>query len=94
MTVLHELTHAMVFHNGLFETYIDANMNVREWGSVSSYDPMNGQHGRVEGDTPINGYYRSWPYYIITPKVLEVARNHFDCQNMTGVPLERTSVWG
>ena len=56
-------------------------------------DPMGG-HDRAEGDTGDIDEWYNWPYYILTPKVLEVARNHFNCSNMTGVPLEITGETG
>ena len=101
-TVLHELTHAMVFHDALFNYFLDANMNRRPYLGVVGVDPMGG-HGRgdrnYDQDWNNIGYgchtsEDCWPYYILSPKVLEVARNHFDCQEMIGVPLEITGEEG
>ena len=55
--LLHEMTHILVFHPGLFE----------KWGLMKKINDI---------------------YYINSPNALSKAKQHFNCDSLTGIPLE------
>lgn len=72
LLALHELTHILVFIPDSFANFIDSNGNLLG---------MN----KVVANYTVNGVLRT---QLITPKLLQVARNYYGCNNMTGVELE------
>lgn len=71
-TTLHEIYHIMGFTPYLFQFFIDPVTNKRK--NVS--------------DTYIQRQSGAFRNQVVSPRVLEFARNHFGCQTMIGVPLE------
>ena len=68
----HEINHILVFHDILWDLFIDSNGNTI---------PKN----QVIGTETINGISRT---VIKTPKVVEAAKRHFACDKIIGVELE------
>jgi len=69
---IHEITHVLGFNDGLYQDWVDENFN--------SLGPNN-----IIG----RGFTHGKPYsYLKTSKVLEKAREHFNCPSLNGVPLE------
>lgn len=69
---LHELTHVLGFAAFYFKYFIDEN------GVKIPYD-------KVVQNKVINGITKN---YIITPRVVQAARKHFNCEKIIGVELE------
>jgi leishmanolysin len=68
----HELAHVLVFNPSIFDLFID-----KDWSTI----PID----KVVTTSIINGLERK---LIITPKVVEAAKRHFNCSNVIGVELE------
>jgi len=71
-TTLHEVYHIMGFSKSLYQYYIDPVTLIR----------------KKESDTYFVRDSGKFPYLIRSPKVLEFAKKHFNCQTMDGVPVE------
>jgi len=69
---VHELLHAIVFEPALFESFRDPLGREYENPVVISTDPTSGNEVRT----------------LTTPKVKEVVRKHFNCDNLKGAELE------
>jgi leishmanolysin len=69
---IHEIGHVLVFNPSIFDLFID-----EEWNTI----PIS----EVVTTKVINNVERQ---LIITPKVLEAARRHFNCSDLIGVELE------
>jgi len=69
---IHEITHILAFNDGLFQDYIDKDLN--PIGEKAVLERRN------EGDRKIT--------YIVSPNVVQKAREHFGCSSLRGVPLE------
>jgi leishmanolysin len=62
-TLIHEVTHILVFSPNLYPNFIDENGNKR--AEVIKSGTYRGHEGAI----------------IITPNVVEAAKNHFNCSN-------------
>lgn len=69
---MHELTHALGFSSGLLKYYVDGNMNKRGKDNVVT----------------TNTYKSDDSTMIISPRVVQLARKYFNCNNLRGIPLE------
>jgi hypothetical protein len=72
LLAIHEMNHILCFHMDLFEYYID---------SRTGEPYRNG----VTQDILVNGLLKT---IVTTPKVVEMAKKHFNCENVVGVELE------
>lgn len=70
---LHEMTHIFVFNDGLYEDFIDENMNNYKFSDIVGSKLL-------KNNKKIN--------FIKTKKLLEKAKKHFNCPDLEGVPLE------
>lgn len=73
MLVVHEINHILSFNDTLFDYFINPSTN----------KPLG--RANIIKKVTINGIERS---LITTPKVLEMAKKHFNCQSLQGVELE------
>jgi hypothetical protein len=73
LLVLHEINHILAFNSGLFEFFINPN-------TLAKLGLNN-----ITKEKVVNGLKKT---LIITPKVLEVARKHFNCNSLEGIELE------
>ena len=69
---LHEITHILAFNDGLYQDFIDKDLNPIGENSVLERRNQNGRQIT----------------YIKSPNVVMKAREHFNCDTLTGVPLE------
>lgn len=69
---VHEFTHILIFNPEMYHLFIDSNGQSMPMESIMR-------------NATINGLERS---FIITPKVMEVAKKYFNCSNIIGVELE------
>eukprot|EP00340_Litonotus_pictus_P002591 CAMPEP_0170522668 /NCGR_PEP_ID=MMETSP0209-20121228/8095_1 /TAXON_ID=665100 ORGANISM="Litonotus pictus, Strain P1" /NCGR_SAMPLE_ID=MMETSP0209 /ASSEMBLY_ACC=CAM_ASM_000301 /LENGTH=608 /DNA_ID=CAMNT_0010810301 /DNA_START=317 /DNA_END=2140 /DNA_ORIENTATION=- len=69
---LHEISHVLAFNSKLYEYFI------KEDGKKLGFD-------NIVGSVPYKGKLVS---YIKSPRLLQKAREHFNCSNLMGVPLE------
>jgi hypothetical protein len=69
---VHELAHVLVFNPSIFDLFIDADWNTIPVENVITTKVVNGVERQM----------------IITPKVVEAARRHFNCSDLIGVELE------
>lgn len=72
---LHEITHILVMNEGLYPSFINPDTN----------DLLGTDKVIKKTKHPISN---NDMYVIISPKVLEAAKNHFNCQSIEGIPLE------
>jgi hypothetical protein len=72
-TTIHEMAHALGFANNLFEDYIKPN----------------GENYTLEKITKTNIINVRKVIKIITPKVVELARETFGCSDLDGLELEQ-----
>jgi hypothetical protein len=72
LLAIHEMNHILCFHTDLFEYFTD---------SKTGQPYPNG----VVQKSLINGLQKT---LITTPKVVEAAKKHFNCENVIGVELE------
>jgi len=80
--LVHETMHALGITSWMTERYIkeETSPNVfTKWGKSAI-------------DTTVSGDYLR--YFLVTPKVTEVARAHYGCDSMPGMPLENTGTDG
>ncbi len=71
---VHEVSHILVINNALYEDYINPE----------TLEPIG--IGNVVGKKIMENGLRM--NYIKSPKVLQIAKKHFNCTNLDGVPLE------
>lgn len=71
---LHEITHVLAFSSQLYTDFLDKNGKKFEYASMI-IEEYNEQLGKKIT-------------YLKTPKVLEKAREHFNCPSLIGVPME------
>lgn len=71
---IHEITHVLGMSKQLYTDFIDANGKKLEYSSLM-VEEYNEQLGKKIT-------------YLKTPKVLEKAREHFNCPSLIGVPME------
>jgi hypothetical protein len=71
-TLLHEIYHVLGFAKNLYKYYIDP-VTMKRRPIKQTYITKPGAY---------------MPHRLLTPKVLEFAREYFSCPNMDGVPIE------
>lgn len=76
---LHELTHVLVFDDSLYPDYIDPS-TMKRLGIDNVITTL-----KIKGKPT---------KFIKTPKVIEKAKAHFDCDRIKGVPLENNGLTG
>jgi len=69
---LHELTHVFAFNDGLYQDFIDEDLNPIGENAVLEKRSVSGRSVT----------------FIKSPNVVAKAREHFGCDNILGVPLE------
>lgn len=69
---VHEVTHILAFNEGLYEDFRDKNQQKLGVENIMMKTQINGSEVTL----------------IKTPEVLEMARKHFGCDTLEGVPLE------
>ncbi|KJH53658.1 hypothetical protein DICVIV_00086 [Dictyocaulus viviparus] len=85
-TIKHELTHSLVFASSHFERFPGVTQ-------VLQNDPITIIPGVVEKFTRTDwevagGIIKHDVYMIVTPRVRQEARKHFDCDSLEGAELE------
>jgi hypothetical protein len=76
---IHETTHALGFSSNRFDSFIDQSGNKRKNVVVPVSTSFTDSNKKVNTKTI---------QMITTPEVLNQAKQHFDCNTTTGVPLE------
>ncbi|XP_026563872.1 leishmanolysin-like peptidase isoform X1 [Pseudonaja textilis] len=99
-TVKHEIIHALGFSAGLFAFYHDDDGNPLTARYANGLPLFNESLGVYQwSDKVIRKAVRLWDvrdnnilphnvFLLVTPKVVEEARKHFDCPNLEGMELE------
>ena len=99
---IHEILHAMAFSSSLFPWFRDAKGEPRTpRDGLSGFPPLQNGVWVASSNTireaTVDGQRR---HFVVLPKVLplglglelcaarQVARSHFGCQSLTGIPLE------
>nr|XP_033801008.1 leishmanolysin-like peptidase isoform X2 [Geotrypetes seraphini] len=99
-TVKHEILHALGFSAGLFAFYYDDNGNpwtARQATGLPSFNPSLGLY--QWSNKVVRKAVRSWDvrgnqilqhdvFLLVTPRVIEEARKHFNCPVLEGMELE------
>ncbi|KAH0621332.1 hypothetical protein JD844_022489, partial [Phrynosoma platyrhinos] len=105
-TVKHEIIHALGFSAGLFAFYRDDNGNPLTARYANGLPPFNESLGVYQwSDKVVRNAVRLWDvrgnkilrhnvFLLITPKVVEEARKHFDCPILEGMELENQGGMG
>lgn len=70
---LHEISHVLLFNKSLYKFFIDQDYNLVGINNVL-YEIANDKGQKI--------------FNVSTKKVVEVAKKHFNCPGITGVPLE------
>lgn len=73
-TVAHEITHAVGFNPGLFDRFQTKELKTLGIPNI------------VKDPNTTAGHY----FEVKTPKVLEMAKDHFNCSTMQGLELEQS----
>ncbi|KAJ8283002.1 hypothetical protein COCON_G00055210 [Conger conger] len=99
-TVKHEIIHALGFSAGLFAFYHDDNGKPLTQRYASGLPPFNESLGLYQwSDKVVRKATRLWDirgnrmlrhevHLLVTPRVVEEARRHFDCPILEGMELE------
>ncbi|XP_035265094.1 leishmanolysin-like peptidase isoform X1 [Anguilla rostrata] len=99
-TVKHEIIHALGFSAGLFAFYHDDNGKPLTQRYASGLPPFNESLGLYQwSDKVVRKASRLWDirgnrmlrhevHLLVTPRVVEEARRHFDCPILEGMELE------
>ncbi|KAJ8352702.1 hypothetical protein SKAU_G00241780 [Synaphobranchus kaupii] len=99
-TVKHEIIHALGFSAGLFAFYHDDNGKPLTQRYASGLPPFNESLGLYQwSDRVVRKASRLWDisgdrmlrhevHLLVTPRVVEEARRHFDCPILEGMELE------
>ncbi|KAL4618091.1 leishmanolysin-like peptidase [Arapaima gigas] len=99
-TVKHEIIHALGFSAGLFAFYHDDNGKPLTQRYASGLPPFNESLGLYQwSDKVVRKARRLWDirgnrmvshevHLLVTPRVVEEARRHFDCPILEGMELE------
>ncbi|XP_012332058.1 leishmanolysin-like peptidase isoform X3 [Aotus nancymaae] len=99
-TVKHEIIHALGFSAGLFAFYHDKDGNPLTSRFADGLPPFNYSLGLYQwSDKVVRKVERLWAvrdnkivphtvYLLVTPRVVEEARKHFDCPVLEGMELE------
>uniref|UniRef100_A0A8D0C7K3 Leishmanolysin-like peptidase n=1 Tax=Salvator merianae TaxID=96440 RepID=A0A8D0C7K3_SALMN len=105
-TVKHEIIHALGFSAGLFAFYRDDDGNPLTARYANGLPPFNESLGVYQwSDKIVRNAIRLWDvrgnkilrhniFLLITPKVVEEARKHFDCPLLEGMELENQGGMG
>ncbi|XP_054982894.1 leishmanolysin-like peptidase isoform X4 [Sorex araneus] len=105
-TVKHEIIHALGFSAGLFAFYHDKDGNPLTSRFADGLPPFNYSLGLYQwSDKVIRKVERSWHirddkvvphtvHLLVTPRVVEEARKHFDCPVLEGMELENQGGMG
>ncbi|XP_029461150.1 leishmanolysin-like peptidase [Rhinatrema bivittatum] len=99
-TVKHEILHALGFSAGLFAFYYDDNGNPWTARHATGLPPFNLSLGLYQwSNKVVRKAVRSWDvrgtrvlqhdvFLLVTPRVVEETRKHFNCQALEGMELE------
>ncbi|XP_011834108.1 PREDICTED: leishmanolysin-like peptidase isoform X1 [Mandrillus leucophaeus] len=105
-TVKHEVIHALGFSAGLFAFYHDKDGNPLTSRFADGLPPFNYSLGLYQwSDKVVRKVERLWDvrdnkivrhtvYLLVTPRVVEEARKHFDCPVLEGMELENQGGMG
>lgn len=105
-TVKHEIIHALGFSAGLFAFYHDQDGNPLTSRSADGLPPFNYSLGLYQwSDKVVRKVERLWNvrdnkivrhtvYLLVTPRVVEEARKHFNCPVLEGMELENQGGMG
>ncbi|KAG8432172.1 hypothetical protein GDO86_016711 [Hymenochirus boettgeri] len=99
-TVKHEIIHALGFSAGLFAFYYDDDGNPLTQRYINGLPYFNESRGSYQwSDKVVRTVQRDWQvrghktlhhnvYLLVTPRVTEEVRRHFDCPTLEGMELE------
>jgi hypothetical protein len=73
MLTLHEISLVLLFNDELFPFFIDENLK-----TLNTKDIIHEEKNK----------FNQKILYIKSPNVLRIAKKHFNCKNLKGVPLE------
>ncbi|XP_069886102.1 leishmanolysin-like peptidase [Dipodomys merriami] len=105
-TVKHEIIHALGFSAGLFAFYHDQNGNPLTSRFADGLPPFNYSLGLYQwSDKVVRKVERLWNvrdnkvvrhtvYLLVTPRVVDEARKHFNCPVLEGMELENQGGMG
>ncbi|XP_074186614.1 leishmanolysin-like peptidase isoform X2 [Rhinolophus sinicus] len=105
-TVKHEIIHALGFSAGLFAFYHDKDGNPLTSRSEDGLPPFNYSLGLYQwSDKVVRKVERLWDvrdnkivphtvYLLVTPRVVDEARKHFNCPVLEGMELENQGGMG
>uniref|UniRef100_F7CEY7 Leishmanolysin-like peptidase n=1 Tax=Callithrix jacchus TaxID=9483 RepID=F7CEY7_CALJA len=105
-TVKHEIIHALGFSAGLFAFYHDKDGNPLTSRFADGLPPFNYSLGLYQwSDKVVRKVERLWDvrdnkiiphtvYLLVTPRVVEEARKHFNCPVLEGMELENQGGMG
>uniref|UniRef100_A0A8D2BEE7 Leishmanolysin-like peptidase n=1 Tax=Sciurus vulgaris TaxID=55149 RepID=A0A8D2BEE7_SCIVU len=105
-TVKHEIIHALGFSAGLFAFYHDKDGNPLTSRFADGLPPFNYSLGLYQwSDKVVRKVERSWNvrdnkivrhtvYLLVTPRVVDEARKHFNCPILEGMELENQGGMG
>uniref|UniRef100_A0A8C0GNN0 Leishmanolysin-like peptidase n=1 Tax=Chelonoidis abingdonii TaxID=106734 RepID=A0A8C0GNN0_CHEAB len=105
-TVKHEIIHALGFSAGLFAFYHDDDGNPLTARYAEGFPPFNDSLGLYQWSNKVvdkavrlwdirgNKMLRHDVFLLITPRVVEEARKHFDCPILEGMELENQGGMG
>uniref|UniRef100_A0A8C4VVE5 Leishmanolysin-like peptidase n=1 Tax=Gopherus evgoodei TaxID=1825980 RepID=A0A8C4VVE5_9SAUR len=105
-TVKHEIIHALGFSAGLFAFYHDDDGNPLTARYAEGLPPFNDSLGLYQWSNKVvdkavrlwdirgNKMLRHDVFLLITPRVVEEARKHFDCPILEGMELENQGGMG
>ncbi|XP_053420475.1 leishmanolysin-like peptidase isoform X1 [Nycticebus coucang] len=105
-TVKHEIIHALGFSAGLFAFYRDTDGNPLTSRFADGLPPFNYSLGLYQwSDKVVRKVERLWDvrdnkivhhtvYLLVTPRVVEEARKHFNCPLLEGMELENQGGMG
>ncbi|XP_039351522.1 leishmanolysin-like peptidase isoform X1 [Mauremys reevesii] len=105
-TVKHEIIHALGFSAGLFAFYHDDDGNPLTARYANGLPPFNDSLGLYQWSNKVvdkavrlwdirgNKMLRHDVFLLITPRVVEEARKHFDCPILEGMELENQGGMG
>eukprot|EP00127_Corallochytrium_limacisporum_P001934 Clim_evm89s88 gene=Clim_evmTU89s88 len=88
-TAVHELLHALVFSPNLYAFFRDDNGNPRTARDALGYPPYNAT-GWIADENTIKAFEERGHTVtkIVTPRVVEAVKRHFDCPTLNGAELE------
>nr|CDJ95402.1 Peptidase M8 domain containing protein [Haemonchus contortus] len=90
--IKHELIHALVFSQSLFRNFPGVGKRKPQWnGSVVPIPNVVRRVTRLDWETS-RGPVKHDVHMIVTPKVTEEARRHFNCSTLEGAELENQGV--